>query len=42
MEIKRPRANRKTGKVETKTVCAFISLLPEQGQAQLTGLVQND
>ncbi|WP_084713105.1 transposase [Streptacidiphilus rugosus] len=41
MEIKRRRTNRKTGKVETKTVYAVTSLTPEQATpAQLAQLVQ--
>ncbi|TDT39632.1 putative transposase YbfD/YdcC [Streptomyces sp. BK208] len=42
MEIKRRRAHRKTGRVETKSVYAITSLPPEQaGAAQLAELVQN-
>jgi hypothetical protein len=41
MEIKRRRTDRKTGKVETKTVYAVTSLPPEQASpAQLSELVQ--
>ncbi|MFE2969347.1 hypothetical protein ACFXKC_37910 [Streptomyces sp. NPDC059340] len=41
MEIKRRRTNRKTGKVETKTVYAVTSLSPEQaGPARLAELMQ--
>ncbi|WP_406729442.1 ISAs1 family transposase [Streptomyces sp. GD-15H] len=42
IEIKRRRTNRKTGKVETKTVYAVTSLPPEQASPpQLAELVQN-
>ncbi|MER6145436.1 hypothetical protein ABT174_36345 [Streptomyces sparsogenes] len=42
MEIKRRRTNRKTSKVETKTVYAVTSLPPEQASpAQLAEPVQN-
>ncbi|WP_255306574.1 ISAs1 family transposase [Streptomyces sp. Wb2n-11] len=42
MKIKRRRTNRKTGKVETKTVYAVTSLPPDQASpAQLAELVQN-
>ncbi|MFE2967210.1 ISAs1 family transposase [Streptomyces sp. NPDC059340] len=41
-DIKRRRTNRKTGKVETKTVYAVTSLPPEQASpAQLAELIQN-
>ena len=41
MEIKRRRTNRKTGKIETKTVYAVTSLTPEQADpARLARLVQ--
>jgi predicted transposase YbfD/YdcC len=42
IEIRRRRTNRKTGKVQTKTVYAVTSLAPEQASpAQLAELVQN-
>ncbi|MCX4732060.1 ISAs1 family transposase [Streptomyces sp. NBC_01363] len=42
MEVKRRRTDRKTGKVETKTVYAVTSLPPEQASpAQLAELVQD-
>ncbi|MGW4985893.1 ISAs1 family transposase, partial [Streptomyces mirabilis] len=42
MEIKRRRVNRRTGKVQTKTVYAVTSLAPEQaGPARLAELVQD-
>ncbi|WP_328430230.1 ISAs1 family transposase [Streptomyces sp. NBC_00443] len=42
MEVKRRRTNRRTGKVETKTVYAVTSLPPQQASpAQLAELVQD-
>ncbi|MFE5003436.1 ISAs1 family transposase [Streptomyces sp. NPDC057651] len=42
IEIKRRRTNRKTGKVQTKTVYAITSLTPDQANpSQLAELIQN-
>ncbi|MEU0213374.1 ISAs1 family transposase [Streptomyces canus] len=42
IEIKRRRTNRKTGKIQTKTVYAITSLTPDQANpAQLAKLMQN-
>jgi Transposase len=42
IEIKRRRTNRKTGKIQTKTVYAITSLTPDQATpAQLAELMQN-